>query len=114
MNYSEKHNLLAKYLDVEVDEIIEMSPSSYDYNGDEYMILDDGELDGVINDQINYTANEVQHIIDVERDNVEYAYYISMNVDREAIREDIESNLGEYIGTGTYELFEDYYIFLMQ
>lgn len=114
MNYSEKHNLLAQYLDVVVDEIIEMSPNSYEYEGDEYMILDDTELDGMINDQINYTADEVQHIIEVEQDNIEYSYYISMGVDREAIRQDIEANLGDYIGTGTYEEFEGFYIFLMQ
>lgn len=114
MNYSEKHNLLAQYLDVAIEDIVEMSPSCYDYNGDEYMILDDPELDGMINDQINYTADEVQHSIDLEYDNMDYCYYISMNVDREAIREDIEANLGEYIGTGTYEKFEGYYIFLMQ
>jgi hypothetical protein len=114
MNYSTKHTLLSSYLDVPSDEIIELSPSSYEYNGDEYMILDENELDGMIEDQVKWTADEVQHAIDLGQDNIDYCYYISMEVDRESIKEDIEDNLGDYIGTGTYEKFEGYYIFLMQ
>lgn len=114
MNYSEKHNLLAQYLDVPVDNIIELTPSSYEYKEDDYMILNGRELEDIVNYQVEYTADEVQSSIDLHQDNMDYCYYISMNVDKEAIKKDIESNLGEYIGTGTYEEFNGYYIFLMQ
>lgn len=114
MNYSEKHNLLAQYLDVAVDEIIEMSPSSYEYEGDEYMILDDNELDDAIKNQVDSIADEVKYSIDLQQDHLDYCYYIDMKIDYVAIREDVESNIADYIGTGTYEEFDGYYIFLMQ
>lgn len=114
MNYSNKHVLLSEYLDVTLEDILELSPSYYDYNGDEYMILNDPELVDMIHDQVEFTAEEVQHSIDLGQDHMDFCFYIDMKVDREAIKKDIESNLGEYIGTGTYEEFKDHYIFLMQ
>lgn len=119
MEYSEKFLVFARYLELnedEYDKIEEISDLEFEHNRDTYRILDDNELGQEIENQIKYEIEATQEAIDrADLSNLDISYYWNMylSVDEGTITDNINGKFEDFIGSGTYEEFEGYYIFLM-
>lgn len=116
--YSQKQLILANYLGLSLDEIENIEEESnynYSYYGENFEIYNQDELDdridGIIDDIIYETQWEINNRVDTSDYN--YGYYMSVTVNEDAIRYDIENNFGSHIGNydDNYDEFEGYYIF---
>ena len=118
MELSSKQIILSEYLNLDGEgreSIVEIDECNYEYNGDTYLILDSIELDYRIDQLVDEYAETTKYYIDqLDLSEVEYSYYMCIEVDYDAIRRDIESNIADFVGIGTYEEYDGYYIFLIQ
>lgn len=119
MEYSEKFLAFANYLELDEEDfqdIEEVSDVEFEYNGDTYQILDKNELDKEIENQIQYEIDNTKDAIsrvDLSGLSFDYTWNMQLIVDESYIRDNIDDNFPDYVGTGTYEEFEGYHIFLM-
>lgn len=119
MEYSEKFLAFANYLGLDkesYEDIEEVSDEEFNYGGDIYKVLDDEELGQEIENQIRYEVEFTQYEIDrtdLSDLSINYAWNMQLIVDESYIRDNIGDNFEDFIGRGTYEEFEGYYIFLM-
>ena len=119
MEYSEKFLVFANYLGLDkesYEDIEEVSDEEFNYGGDIYKVLDDNELGQEIENQIQYEIQNTQEAIDrADLSNLDIIYYWNMylSVDEGTIIDNINEKFEDFIGNGTYEEFEGYYIFLM-
>lgn len=119
MEYSEKFLAFAEYLNLDeenYEDIEELSDELFEYQGDEYKILDKQELDREIEKFIDYESQETQNEINrvsLSDLNCEYYWNMYLSVDEDSIRENIEEDYPDFIGSGTVEEYGEYYIFLL-
>lgn len=99
----------------DINDIEEVSDKIYNYYDDTYKILTDEELEEEIDDVASNIESKVQHEINhIDLSNYyDYSYYIDLSVNYDKIREEVDNNFPYYVGTGTYEEFYEFYIFLM-
>jgi len=119
MEYSEKLLAFAEYLNLDeenYDEIVEVSDELFEYEGDEYKILTEEELDSEIKKYVDYeieiTQNEINRV-DLSDLNCDYFWNMYLSIDTDYIETNVEENYADFIGSGTVDLFDGYYIFLM-
>lgn len=119
MEYSEKFLAFAEYLGLDEEDyqdIEEISDVEFECYGDTYKVLDDTELDQEIESQIQYEIDNTKDAInrtDLSNLSLDYFWNMQLVVDESYIRDNVDGNFPDFIGTGTYEEFEGYYIFLM-
>lgn len=113
MEYSEKHLLLQEYFEIDNPKLIkELNPHAFEFNEDEYKVLTQEEFNQSVSNELDYICDEVQYHI--EQIDVEMRKFMSITPNKKVIKEEILDYYEDYIGTGTGEIYQDHYIFLMQ
>ena len=98
----------------DINDIEEVSDKIYNYYDDTYKILTDKQLEEEIDDVASDIERGVQYEINyIDLSDYSYSYYIDISVNYDKIREEVDNNFPHYVGTGTYEEFDEFYIFLM-
>lgn len=98
---------LSEYLELEEDEILNITKDSYthfNYDDDDYLVLTsdevEWELDSLAEDEVSYLQSRINN------DSFDYSYFYK--VDEEAVRNSFDINS---IGIGDWEEINGYYIF---
>ena len=107
--YSRKHKILSEYLKCSPSKITK--ESSYEFifdDSDVYYVYNKEEVNDLLEGLLRMIYSAKEEAIEELEDN---SFIV---VDKSAIRSDITSNFEKYIGTGTYEEFNEHFIFLIQ
>lgn len=112
----EKQAALVEYLGLDMPEEIEsinQDPDNdrvFEYDGYEYEIYSEDELNNVLSDVVDDFKQETQRSID-ELEDIVYLHYMNISVDETAIIKDIEENFTDYVGSGEYTEVGNFLIF---
>lgn len=113
MSCSEKHLVLTQYFSLMDYSLIEQqTPITFEYNGDVYKVLDQEEFQKEVDWMVSDICDEVEFYID--QIEIELRHFMTIKPNKKVIEEEVINFYEDYIGTGTGELYEGYYILLMQ